>query len=157
MFGSGVARGLAAGAAGTTALNAVTYADMAVRGRGPSEMPEKSVELLSARVGRDVPGEGDVRQHRVEGLGALSGIATGLGAGVASGLLAPLLRRLPLGVSAVVIGGAAMAGSDVPMARLGLSDPTSWSTADWLSDAVPHLAYGLVTAWTLRSLHPSGG
>jgi hypothetical protein len=38
-----------------------------------------------------------------------------------------------------------MAASDVPVARLGISDPRTWSAADWLSDVLPHLAYGLVT------------
>lgn len=33
--------GLAAGAAGTTALNAVTYLDMALRGRPASTTPEE--------------------------------------------------------------------------------------------------------------------
>jgi hypothetical protein len=35
----GVLRGAAAGAAGTTALNAVTYLDMVVRGRPASDAP----------------------------------------------------------------------------------------------------------------------
>jgi len=34
------------------------------------------------------------------------------------------------------------------MAALGVSDPRSWGATDWASDVVPHLAYGLVTAWT---------
>ena len=32
------------------------------------------------------------------------------------------------------------------MAALGVSDPRTWRPADWLSDLVPHLAYGAVTA-----------
>jgi hypothetical protein len=36
--------GAAAGAAGTTALNTVTYLDMAVRGRPTSSTPEDIVE-----------------------------------------------------------------------------------------------------------------
>ncbi len=39
--------GAAAGAAGTTALNAVAYLDMAVRGRPASSTPEDTVERLS--------------------------------------------------------------------------------------------------------------
>ena len=35
--------GAAAGAAGTTALNFLTYVDMAVRGRPASSTPEKTV------------------------------------------------------------------------------------------------------------------
>jgi hypothetical protein len=41
------------------------------------------------------------------------------------------------------------------MAATGLTDPRSWSLADWLSDAVPHVAYGVVTAWTLRTIAPA--
>ena len=148
-----VLRSLTAGAAGTTALNAVTYADMAVRGRAPSQMPEKSVEMLARRTGHDVPGDDQTRRHRLTALGALSGIGTGLAVGIAAELLNPVIRRLPFPLAAVGIGAAAMAGSDVPMARLGLSDPRSWSTTDWLADALPHLAYGAMTAWALRALH----
>lgn len=147
-----VARGLAAGAAGTTALNAATFADMALRGRPESEMPQKSVETVADRLGTDVPGEGDTRSNRVSGLGSLSGLATGAATGVAAAFAGPVLRRLPLPLSGLLVGAAAMAGSDLPMTKLGLTDPKSWSTPDWLADAVPHLAYGLVTAWTLRAL-----
>jgi hypothetical protein len=147
-----LAKGLAAGAAGTTALNTTTYADMVLRGRAESAMPQKAVDLLTQRTGLPLPGTGEVRQHRESGAAALSGIATGLGAGVLAVGLGPVLRRLPLGLAAVVVGGLAMAASDVPMTRLGLTDPAQWSPADWLSDAVPHLAYGWVTAWTARTL-----
>ena len=46
-------RGAAAGAAGSTALNAVTYLDMAGRGRGSSSTPEQTVQAL-AGLGCDV-------------------------------------------------------------------------------------------------------
>lgn len=144
-------RGIAAGAAGTSALNAATYLDMAIRGRPASPMPERAVEEFAKRTGTEIPGAGDERDNRVQGLGALSGIATGMTVGVVGVLLGPLLRRLPLAVSGVALGAAAMAGSDVPMTRLGLTDPSSWSQADWLADAVPHLAFGVATAWTLRA------
>jgi hypothetical protein len=39
--------GLVAGAAGTTALNAITYLDMAIRGRPASDTPERTIERLS--------------------------------------------------------------------------------------------------------------
>ena len=45
-----VLRGAAAGAAGTTALNAVTYLDMTVRGRGTSSTPEQTVEALETLI-----------------------------------------------------------------------------------------------------------
>jgi hypothetical protein len=38
------------------------------------------------------------------------------------------------------------------MTRMGITDPRHWSTADWLADAVPHLAYGVVTHATLAGL-----
>src|SRR4051794_23290662 len=148
-----VLRGLTAGAAGTTALNAVTYADMAVRGRAPSQMPGKAGEGVASRPGHEVPGDDPTRRHRLTGLGALTGIGTGMGVGITAELLNPVIRRLPLPLAGVGIGAAAMAGSDLPMARLGLSDPRTWSTADWLADALPHLAYGAMTAWALRALH----
>jgi hypothetical protein len=144
-------RGLAAGAAGTTALNAVTYADMALRARAESRLPQKSVEVLAERVGVAISGSGEARQHRLDGLAALSGIVTGTGIGVVAAGFGPVLRRLPLLPAAVLVGGAAMAGTDGSMTRLGLTDPRTWSTVDWLSDVVPHFAYGIVTAWTLRS------
>ena len=45
-----------------------------------------------------------------------------------------------------------MAGSDGPLMALGVSDPRTWSAADWASDAAPHLAYGLVTAATYHAI-----
>jgi hypothetical protein len=150
-----VLRGIAAGAAGTTALNAATYADMAMRGRATSSIPEQAVEKMAADAGLQIPGEGDMRQHRVSGIGALLGIGTGISAGIAASALGPVVRRLPAPLAAVLVGGMAMAGSDVPMTRMGLTDPRQWSTSDWLSDALPHLAYGFGAVWTLRALKPA--
>src|SRR3712207_3565487 len=79
-------RGAAAGAAGTSALNAVTYLDMAVRGRAPSSTPEESVETLAAHVHVPIPGSGTARANRVQGLGPLLGLAVGVGFGVLTGL-----------------------------------------------------------------------
>jgi hypothetical protein len=45
-----------------------------------------------------------------------------------------------------------MAGSNAPMTVLGITDPRTWSAADWVSDVVPHLAYGVVTAAVLGNL-----
>jgi hypothetical protein len=138
-------RGAIAGAAGTTALNAVTYLDMAVRARPPSDTPQKAVAKIAEEVGRPVPGQGEERENRLSGLGAVAGIATGVGIGAAAGLLRPFLRHLPTVVGATLLGGAAMAASDVPLTRVGLTDPSTWSPVDWASDVIPHFAYGLVT------------
>jgi hypothetical protein len=151
LFGA-LFRGAAAGAAGTTALNAATYVDMAVRARPASRTPQQSVDVLAEKAGHPVPGAGEEKENRLTGLGSLSGIATGIGVGAAAGLLSPLLTRLPLGMSSLLIGGGAMALTDLSMAKLEISDPKTWSTTDWLADAVPHLAYGVVTAATLRGL-----
>jgi hypothetical protein len=155
MLTSALLKGMAAGAAGTTALNAATYTDMAARARPASEMPQRAVESIAAKSGYQVPGEGDERENRLSGLGALSGILTGVGVGAVAGLLSPILTRLPTVISGALLGGAAMAGSDVPLTKLGLTDPSSWSAKSWASDVAPHLAYGLVTALTLRALHRS--
>lgn len=39
----------------------------------------------------------------------------------------------------------ATALTDAPIARLGVSDPRTWSARDWASDVVPHVVHGLVT------------
>lgn len=143
--------GAAAGAAATTALNAVTYADMAWRGRPESSTPQETVEKLVAKLDVSVPGEGDTRSNRLFGLGALSGIAMGVGVGVAYGVLDALHVRPSLLVGGVAAGAAAMAASDASMARLGVTDPSTWSPQDWASDAVPHLVFGLVLAATFRA------
>jgi hypothetical protein len=102
-------------------------------------------------MGRPVPGQGEEKQNRLTGLGALGGIATGVGMGALAGVLGPLLRRLPVGLPTLSFGALVMAATDTSMVKLGLTDPSSWSAADWLSDALPHLAYGIAAEATLRS------
>lgn len=147
-----LAAGLAAGAAGTTALNAVTYADVAARGRPTSDTPQETVERLATNIGADVPGEGQVRDNRVQGLGPLLGIATGVGVGAVAGLARRLGWRPPLVVDALAITALAAVAANAPMTVLGVSDPGDWSIEDWTADVVPHLAYGLVTAAALHAI-----
>ena len=52
----------------------------------------------------------------------------------------------PKGRAGVVLRLAMMAGSDVSAAPPGLTNPTTWGLDSWVSDIVPHLAYGLMTA-----------
>jgi hypothetical protein len=141
-----LARGLVAGAAGTTALNAVTHLDVLWRGRAPSETPGRVVDALAAAAGTRVRG------HRRTALGALSGIGTGLGIGVLASAARAAGVRFPAPVGAVVTGAAAMAGTDLPVAALGVSDPRTWSAADWAADAVPHLAYGAAVQGVLSAV-----
>jgi hypothetical protein len=153
-MGLGILAGAAAGAAGTAALNAVTYMDMTVRGRAASDTPERTVEKLADSAGVAVPGEGETRDNRLTGLGSLSGIATGVGVGAAFGMLRRLGLRPPTLLGAAVVALSAMAATDSSMASMGISDPRIWSAADWLADLLPHLAYGLVTYATLQALEP---
>lgn len=151
----GILRGAAAGAAGTTALNAATYLDMAVRGRASSSAPQDLVEAVADRADVEIPGHGDERDNRLAGLGPLSGIGVGVVIGAAAGLVLGALRKrgvtLPAPVPVVLIGAAAMASSDVPLKLFGISDPSDWEAKDWAADALPHLLYGLVTYATIRA------
>ena len=142
-------RGAAAGAAGSTALNAVTYLDMAVRGRGSSSTPEDTVEKLSDKAHLPIPGDDETRQNRVQGLGPLIGLVAGVGVGVVGGLAraSGALSAKPVGVALTTVG--VMVAANGPMAALGVTDPRTWSAEDWVSDLVPHLVYGIVTKFTI--------
>jgi hypothetical protein len=142
-------RGAAAGAAGTTALNAVTYLDMVVRGRGASSTPEDTVEKLAATAHVAIRGEGQEREHRVQGLGPLLGVAAGVGVGMLAGLVRAAGLRSAPPVGAVLLSAAAMVAGNGPMTVLGVTDPRAWTSIDWLSDVVPHVAYGVVVKSTM--------
>lgn len=139
-------RGAVAGAAGVTALNLTTYLDMAVRGRSASSAPATTAERLLDRCGITVPGDDQTRQNRLEAIGALLGIATGVGVGIAHAAVRGRATGAASFLAAILATGAvAMAAADVPMTALGVTDPRSWSTTDWLSDVVPHVVYGAAT------------
>ncbi|MEU1889578.1 hypothetical protein [Streptomyces pristinaespiralis] len=140
-----ILRGCAAGAAGTTALNAVTYADMALRGRSASGAPEGMVERITTKLGHAVPGSADGRENRLSGLGALSGIAVGCGAGTVVSVIHGAGVRMPLWAGGLATGVLAMTVANLPMTLVGITDPRRWSASDWVSDVAPHIAYGLVT------------
>lgn len=143
-------RGLAAGAAGTTVLNAVTYLDMALTGRPSSQAPARAVEALAERAGVDLPTSG----AREEAYGALGGLGVGAGIGAVAGLVRRAGVRLPLLAEAAVIGLGAMAATDGPMAAMRVTSPSEWSATDWTRDVVPHLAYGATVAAVLRAVEP---
>lgn len=144
--------GAAAGAAGTTALNAATYLDMTLRGRPASTTPERTVDQVAGRVHAHIPGDDEHRGNRRSALGALTGIATGVAVGAAYGAARACGFRPPLWVGALAAGGAAMLGADAPLAALKVSDPRTWSRSDWAADAIPHAVYGVVTAATARAV-----
>jgi xanthosine utilization system XapX-like protein len=155
--GGQLIRGVVAGAAGTTALNAVTYLDMALRARPASATPEATVRRFEELTHRPLSSEGldsETAGNRRSGLGALLGIASGIGTGVVYGLLRSRVRRdAPWPLLAIAAGLGAM-GTMIPMAALGVTDPRSWSASSWISDLVPHLAYGAVTAAVFEALTP---
>jgi hypothetical protein len=142
--------GVAAGAAGTVALDAASYTDMAIRGRPASSMPAQVAGELAEKIGLDLAfggAGGETVQNRKSALGALLGYADGLGTGAAYGLLRAVLGEGPgRKASVLLLTLAAMAGSDGPAAALGLTDPRQWPLESWVSDIVFHLAYGLAVA-----------
>jgi hypothetical protein len=147
--------GALAGAAGTTALDAATYLDMVVRGRSASTTPEQTVERGAQLLNLPLPGDDDARQALESGLGsllgALAGVATGAALGAVRGLTdAP---HSYVGTAGAAFALAMVAGNG-PMTVLKVTDPRSWSAADWFADLAPHLAYALVTAATLNGLEP---
>jgi hypothetical protein len=145
--------GAIAGAAATSALNIATYADIAVRGRGESAVPSAMVKKFAEAAGMGALASDDATtQRRRSGIGALMGYADGLGVGVVYGALRPALRGVPVLLTAVVAGAAAMAVSDVTIAKSGASDPSTWGAADWAADAIPHLVYGLALALSFDAL-----
>jgi hypothetical protein len=149
-LGRGAARGAVAGAAATTALNAVTFLDMAVRGRPASTTPEETVRRGAELLGLRVAGAEERQRARLTGLGALLGSAAGVGAGMALGVAAesgrPGTGRGTFGVAFTV----AMLVGNGPMTVLGVTDPRRWHAQDWAADVVPHVAYAAAAAAALR-------
>ncbi len=147
----GALRGAAAGAAGTTALNAVTYLDMTGRARPTSSTPDDTVEALTDLADVDVPGTAEQRDNRLAGLGALTGIVAGVGVGTLLGVARAAGWRPSSSMTVLAATLGALAAGNAPMMLLGVTDPRTWAPADWVADIVPHLAYGGVTALTLRA------
>lgn len=147
--------GMLAGAAGTTALNATTYLDMAVRGRPPSTTPEQTVRKGEALIGVSLSSESPDSQpaeSRRSGIGALLGIAAGVGTGGVYGLLRPRLGRVPLVLLSLGAAAGANVGPMLPMAALGVTDPREWTLDSWITDLLPHLAYGVVTTAAFEAM-----
>ncbi|MDQ6752399.1 MAG: hypothetical protein M3017_03050 [Actinomycetota bacterium] len=151
----GLVAGAVAGAAGTTALNAVTYLDMVLRARPASGTPETTVQKMADLAGVQIPGDDEQRKNRVAGLGPLSGLAVGVGVGAVLGVGRAAGCRPGLFACSLAAAAAALVGSNGPMTVLGVTDPRRWSAVDWVSDLVPHLIYGVVTAAALQGLDPA--
>ncbi|GAA4940150.1 hypothetical protein HD597_009007 [Nonomuraea thailandensis] len=145
-----VVKSLIAGAAGTSALNIATYLDMAIRARGASSTPQQAVAKLTDLTDVSL-GDGEQAENRKEALGSLLGYATGAGAALCYGLLTPSGRSLPWPVGVSALTALAMTGSNAPLTALGTTNPREWPASAWISDAVPHLAYG-ITAYVAYEL-----
>lgn len=152
---AGLVAGALAGAAGATGLNAVSYADMALRGRPAGDSPRATVDAAADKADTDVPGEGEQAGNRASGAGQLAGLGVGVGLGAVAGVLRAYHVKIPKALSPFVLGLGAMALSDSVMTALGVTDPRSWDARTVAADAVPHVAYGLVaTAALHRMLDP---
>jgi hypothetical protein len=147
----GLAAGTVAGAVGTLTLDVVSYGDMLLQGRAASALPGQAAARLSeiAGVGLGAP-DSDAARNRGTALGALLGYATGVAVGAAFGVWAR--RRSPGAAAGPALGVVAMAVANGPMVAQRLTDPRTWGVRGWLSDIVPHLAYGWATVGTYRAI-----
>src|SRR3954452_13420590 len=139
---SRLTHGLAAGAVGTTLLNAATYLDMTITARGSSSVPEQDVEKLARRLGVSLGDDEETVANRKSALGALMGMLTGIAVGGVYGLIRPWARGVPQSLAGVAVCFGTMAATDGATAALGISDPRTWSAKDWATDIVPHLVFG---------------
>ncbi|MFD9003283.1 hypothetical protein ACFV0T_20290 [Streptomyces sp. NPDC059582] len=148
--------GVAAGAAGSTALDIVSYTDMAMRARPASSTPEATLRKLAAKLHVRIPGEGEALTNRIAGLAPLTGFAAGLGMGGVLGVARAAGWNPPLPCQYVVAAVGALIGTNGPMTVLGVTDARTWGLSGWVSDIVPHVAYAVVTVGVLdRMLEPA--
>jgi hypothetical protein len=150
-----LAGGALAGAAGTTALNATTFLDMAARGRPASSTPEETVERLLGLVGLEVPGDDEQRKARTTAPGSLLGALAGVSAGVAVGAIRSAGRPRSGAGTFLATAAAGLLVGNAPMTLLRVTDPRTWSATDWLADVVPHLAYAAAATATFEALDVS--
>jgi hypothetical protein len=80
----------------------------------------------------------------------------GVGIGAASGLARSSARgRVSTPLAGLGVGVAATTVADASYALSAASDPAEWTTADWISDLVPHVVYGLVTVAAYEAISGS--
>ncbi|MFF5340579.1 hypothetical protein ACFY4H_07680 [Streptomyces althioticus] len=106
-------------AAGMTALNIVSYADMAVRARSASATPEATLLKLTERLHIRFPDTGDRLNDRIAGLAPMTGIAAGLGIGAVLGAARAAGWRPSLRHRYVVATAGALIGTNGPMMSWG--------------------------------------
>jgi hypothetical protein len=150
-----ISRGLVAGAAGTAALNLTTYADMLIRGRPASSVPEKVAGRIAENAGIEPIASSNQEEssgNRRSAAGALMGYVVGLGTGIDYAFLRAMMPGVPVPVAAAGIGLMAMAASDVPATMTDATNPREWTPSSWASDVIPHLIYGFATAAVFNML-----
>lgn len=139
--------GMVAGAVGTTMLNFATYLDMALRGRPPSDVPEKVVDEITDKLdgSLDEQDDDETAGNRRAAVGALMGLASGVAWGSFYGLVHPAIQRISPAARSAGLGMAVMAGNDVPAIAVRATKPTEWGLSGWISDLTPHMIYGIAT------------
>ncbi len=155
----GATLGAIAGATGNLTLEIVTYGDMLLRGRGSSGVPAKMAGILADQLGIEplaTRTTGEEADNRRTASGALLGYALGVGLGAAYGLVRSSAGgRVSTPLAGLGVGVAAMTVADASYALSAASDPAEWTTADWISDLVPHVVYGLVTVAAYEAISGS--
>lgn len=154
MLANRIVRGALAGVAGKAALDTLTYLDMLLRGRPSSGVPSEMAGQVASRVGLDDAFDPDTSQGsaRRESLGSLLGTATGVGVAVAYAVVTRGRGFARLPVSGVLVALSAMVAADAGAVVEGVTDPSEWGVSGWVSDVVPHLAFGFVTAAVFDAL-----
>jgi len=148
---STVTGGIIAGAVGTFALDVSTYADIALRGRPPSEVPEKVAGRFLEQAGIDLGDDPDVAKNRRSAIGTLFGYGTGVAGGIAYALVRRRRTDTSTSLLGIGLGLGVMAVTDTSSTLAGATDPRTWGVSGWLADAFFHAIYGVATAGTFDS------
>jgi hypothetical protein len=150
--------GAMAGAAGTTVLDVVSYVDMAIRGRAPSELPVNTLRSIASRFGSELgkpPAELDERlRNRQSALAALLGYADGFASGAIFGIVRPATRNVSVFSAGVGLAVLTMLLSEGLATALGQTDPRKWGVSGWLADLIPRCAYGWTTCTAFDLMAP---
>ncbi len=151
----GFKAGLLAATAGTIALDAVSYADMLLRGRPASELPTEVVKKLAPLVGwTDILADDEATANKRSALGALLGYANGMAAGAVYGAIRPAFRWVPWPIAGLILGGATLVTSEGLATQLGATDWSTWSAGEWIADIIPRSIYGLTVAAVIEAIDP---
>ncbi len=139
--------GAVAGAAGTAVLDVTTYADMAIRNRPPSKLPQKVAGELARRAHIE-----HLDSNRETAFGALLGYTDGFGSGALFGAVRPAMRGVPWFWAGIGLGLLTLVISEGSATALKQTDPREWDASAWIADLVPRFVYGWVTALTFDAL-----